>query len=68
MGKEQVMSSVEVGQLYEAKGNYRFKVLCIDDDCCFIKWLDEDNTHGVLSVEAVRENCKPFTQTDCPWK
>lgn len=64
------MTDIKIGGLYEAKGNYRFKVLCVDGDACFIKWLDEDNTHGVLSVEALHEKCKPYIaeQTDCPWK
>ena len=66
------MSSVKVGQLYEAKDNYRFEVLCIHEGECFIKWLDEDGTHGVLSEEAIEQNCKEFTENtpkmDCPWK
>ena len=54
------MTEIKVGQLYEAKSNYRFKVLCIDEDECFIKWLDDEGYHGVMSKEAIRENCKPF--------
>lgn len=64
------MTDIKIGGLYEDKGNYRFKVLCVDGDDCFIRWLDEYDTHGVLSVDAIHERCKPYIaeQTDCPWK
>lgn len=65
------MVSVEVGQIYEIASNgMRFKVLCIDDGECFVKWAD-GGYHGILDINRVLTSCtlvNQIEQTDCPWQ
>ena len=44
---------VKVGEKYKGKTNsyYRFTVLCVADNDCFVEWWD--GTHSMLEVHTV---------------
>lgn len=46
---------VKVGEKYKSRNNahFRFTVLCVADNDCFVEWWD--GTHGVVKVHTIAD-------------